>query len=500
MLSHTQSGQQLASIPPAPNLVMSQEQLANMMQAIVQQQLQQQFGQSNKPRPPQKRKRKVSVARSCTTMDSLDDDAEGSSGGDSDQEGTYVQQTAQTARRILWQRGHQGNVPSKVEQLISAATVTCMADAWKPLCEIGFAIIDDMTEVFAPKVRYTMEQRDYIHKCACHLYTLTLSLRHHNNPLSTYMVVIVEQDEGLEVVFEGVNKNSAVDHLVPHFDHESANPRLQLEANEVRPKYTALYEEQLRNVIEGYDVLQGEEQPINFNSTLASRTKGRASNKNMSAASPPVAYHVAGLFPKGSDAGTYTNWKAQQTILKGGTNIQHPHSDNAIVGSYEKLDVFPFVCIHGFGVEEFTLWLLPNPFTRAYGFEHRFKAKNMLLMRGDFVHAGGPGRNPRAHMEFFPRESAGWNRKRSFWMQKNVKVQPTFLWQKPTYPFGFPSAAEPDHDGDIVITYPPQLTKNLLKPFSKKQCNAETILYIRESKRTKQIRRAECAKVQAESW
>jgi len=314
------------------------------------------------------------------------------------------------------------------------------------------------------------------------------------------MVIIVEQDEGLEVVFEGVNKNSAVDHVGPHFDHESANPRLQLEVTEVRPKYTALYEEQLRNVIEGYDVLQGEEQPINFNSTLASRTKGRPNNKNMSTSSPPVAHHVAGLFPKGSEAGTYANWKAQQTILKGGTNIQHPHCDNAIVGSYEKLDVFPFVCLHGFGVEEFTLWLLPNPFTRAYGFEHRFKAKNMLLMRGDFVHAGGPGRNPRAHMEFFPRESAGWTRKRSFWTQKNVKVQPTFLWQKPTYPFGFPSAAEPDQDGDIVITYPPQLTKNLWKPFSEKQCKKERIPFIRESRRMKQIRRAECAKVQAETW
>ena len=101
-------------------------------------------------------------------------------------------------------------------------------------------------------------------------------------------------------------KNSAVDHFLPHFDHDNGNPRLQLEATEVRPKYTALYEEQLRNVIEGYDVIQGEEQPINFHSTLASRTKGRATNKNMSAAPAPVAHHVDGLFPRGSDAGTYS--------------------------------------------------------------------------------------------------------------------------------------------------------------------------------------------------
>ncbi len=107
---------------------------------------------------------------------------------------------------------------------------------------------------------------------------------------------------------------------------------------------------------------------------------------------------------------------------------------------------------------------------------------------------------PRADMEFFLRESAGWTRKRSFWMQRHMKVQPTFLWQNPTYPFGFPSAAEPDQDGDVVITYPPQLTKNLLKPFTKKQSIRKNVLFIRESKRKKQIRRAECAKVQAETW
>ncbi len=57
------------------------------------------------------------------------------------------------------------------------------------------------------------------------------------------MVLVGEQDEGLEVVFEGVIRNSAVDHLVPHFDHESGNPRLQLlEATEVRKTYTALYD------------------------------------------------------------------------------------------------------------------------------------------------------------------------------------------------------------------------------------------------------------------
>ncbi len=85
-------------------------------------------------------------------------------------------------------------------------------------------------------------------------------------------------------------------------------------------------------------------------------------------------------------------------------------------------------------------------------------------------------------------------------MQKNLKVQPTFLWQKPTYPFGFPYAAEPDQDGDVVITYPHQLTTRLMKPFTIKQCEAEGILFVPEARRTKQARRAECARVQSESW
>ena len=54
------------------------------------------------------------------------------------------------------------------------------------------------------------------------------------------------EDEGLEVVFEGVVKNSVVDHLVPHFDREAARPRYQLNADKMK---------------EGYDVLEGEETP-----------------------------------------------------------------------------------------------------------------------------------------------------------------------------------------------------------------------------------------------
>ena len=306
-------------------------------------------------------------------------------------------------------------------------------------------------------------------------------------------------DEGLEVVFEGVVKNSVVDHLVPHFDREAARPRYQLNADKMK-EYNNLYSDQMRDIIEGYDVLEGEETPINFDSTIASTKKSRQPNKAMAASTPAVVQHVGGLFPAGTEQAKYGNWKARQQQLKGGVNHQHPHCDNAIVNTYANEEVFPFVCIHGFGMEEFSVWLLTNPFQRSYGFLHKFNAKNMLIMRGDFVHAGAPGTSPRAHLEFFPRESAGWTRKKSFWNLKSNKTHPTFLWQHPTYPFAYPSVSEPNDDGDIVIVYPPQLTSYLPIPLSFRQCKNEGIEFIPESRYAKQARRAECAKIQNQAW
>ena len=310
-----------------------------------------------------------------------------------------------------------------------------------------------------------------------------------------------EVDEGLEYVFEGVIKNGFVDHYVPHYDKETPWPRLQLDP-EKRAEYYPLYEGQLRDIIEGYDIYEGEEEPISFNSTVASNKKSRPQNKNMSSSTPAVLKHVPGLFPSDSETSKFYNWKATHTVLTGGTNHQHAHCDNATVNTYANLDVFPFVCIHGFGVSEFGLWLHPSPLARQYGFYHTFAAKNMLIMRGDFVHAGGPGStNTRAHLEFFPREGAGWTRKRSFWNMKNTnKIQPTFLWQQPTYPFAYPYAADPTMDGDVVITYPPSLTKILLTPYSAKQCKKDNMQYVPETRHAKLLRRAECAKIQAQSW
>ena len=88
---------------------------------------------------------------------------------------------------------------------------------------------------------------------------------------------LVDQEEGLEYVFEGVTHYSHVDHLGPHYDEDSINPRVQLRTDvpNTRGEYTSLYEDQLKNIIEGYEVLAGEEEPIAWSSTLADRNKSK---------------------------------------------------------------------------------------------------------------------------------------------------------------------------------------------------------------------------------
>jgi hypothetical protein len=140
-------------------------------------------------------------------------------------------------------------------------------------------------------------------------------------------------DNGLEHVFEGVIKNSIVDHLVPHYDSETLQPRYQLNP-EKRSEYDTLYENQLRVIIEGYEVYEGEETPISFESTVSSRTESRPQNKNMVASASTVVRRVASLFATGSEQAKFSNWKAKQQVLKGSINHQHPHCDNAIVNTY----------------------------------------------------------------------------------------------------------------------------------------------------------------------
>ena len=88
------------------------------------------------------------------------------------------------------------------------------------------------------------------------------------------------------------------------------------------------------------------------------------------------------------------NWIRKMTNLVGGTHYQHAHSDQAWPFDLEGEKTFPFVATHGFGVHPFEMWLLPRSQRgkQEYGILHTFSPTALLLMRGDFVHAGGVSR------------------------------------------------------------------------------------------------------------
>ncbi len=263
------------------------------------------------------------------------------------------------------------------------------------------------------------------------------------NFLPPYSVVEIA-DDALEVVFEGVTVNSKVHHFVPHFSDAAAeNPRVQMCAHGVGAAYTLQYQDQLRTIIEGYDVYAGDEEPIKFDHKQAKakaprrKTNNSAGDAYNSSANPEVVHHVPGMFPKGTEGGNFNNWKAAHNTLRGGEGYQHAHCDQGRYDEFIHMDVFPFVALHAFGVKSFKLWVLPQPDRRTFGFLHTFHPLNIVFMRGDFVHAGAVGPNPRGHMEFFPRPRAGWN-------HKQTGTPPTFLFQKPSFPFVFPYASTPD--------------------------------------------------------
>ena len=73
---------------------------------------------------------------------------------------------------------------------------------------------------------------------------------------------------------------------------------------------------------------------------------------------PQVLKQVPGMFT--GNAGKATNWKLGYTSLINGTGFQHPHADAGRPDSYKGLKIFPFVTLHGFGIDEFSV-AIPRP-------------------------------------------------------------------------------------------------------------------------------------------
>jgi len=175
------------------------------------------------------------------------------------------------------------------------------------------------------------------------------------------------------------------------------------------------------------------------------------------------------------------NWTCKMTNLVGGDMYQHAHADQAWPFELEGERTFPFVATHGFGVNPFEMWLLPKSARgkQDYGILHLFPRTALLLMRGDFVHAGGALWYPRCHMKFYPRVDAGLVKKRddNYWLLPNFKsnlapegtkesTEHVFLWQHYNFPFAFPHTQRTfnvkEGTVDELVTFPPDVTQRKL--------------------------------------
>ena len=171
------------------------------------------------------------------------------------------------------------------------------------------------------------------------------------------------------------------------------------------------------------------------------------------------------------------NWLKKMQNVVGGIEHQHAHSDQARPHSYRDEKTFPFVATHGFGMHELQLWLLPM--NAKHGILHTFNKAALVLMRGDFVHAGGVSKLPRCHMQFFPKPNAGFvhGHAHHFWLDPEFRcdikhipeddndVEATFLWQGPHFPFAYPVASfEKNSIGKerTVLRYPANVTELLI--------------------------------------
>ncbi len=126
-----------------------------------------------------------------------------------------------------------------------------------------------------------------------------------------YYTVTIGDETKLDYVFEGIVLNSKVDHYVPMFSsNTSENPRVQLQADTTRWEYTNTYNEQLRNIIEGYDIYEGHEQRIDFKYKRPAKPRTRPTSKigNQDGPVPPrLVKEVPGMFSRGTDRGKFSN-------------------------------------------------------------------------------------------------------------------------------------------------------------------------------------------------
>ena len=128
------------------------------------------------------------------------------------------------------------------------------------------------------------------------------------------------------------------------------------------PKWKA-YKERYGNqpieIIEGFTRY---DRPTNSGEerTAKKGTRKKAGNAGSSAfetvvvdTAPKCVEQVPGMFT--GQAGKASNWKMGFTSIVNETGYQHPHADSGRPDSYKGLKILPFVTIHGFGLDRFSM-------------------------------------------------------------------------------------------------------------------------------------------------
>jgi hypothetical protein len=329
-----------------------------------------------------------------------------------------------------WQNGKNRNcTPYRINDDIEAATVRNLQEVVGKMQKLGYAVLMDFKEatddpegtlnpmtynIFKPENAPTPAQAAF-----------------YKTPLASS-----RQPPVMETIFEGVMINQAHAQFLPQ------KPTVARPGTEIRSV--------MKYGLAGYKAYQ-------------KQCKGQADDI------------ITGMFPakgkrnKPNPAADPRNWVAEHNVVVGGVDHQHPHCDQGKAGSYQNDDIFPFVAVHGFGVNEFQMWLLPQKLKREYGFLYNFPKNAILFMRGDFIHAGACLQPARGHIHFFPHTAAGWDDDNPYWSKARfeawIKDPPSYVIQDLRFaPFAYPKFSKRNAVGNQVITYPASLTADLITP------------------------------------
>ena len=332
-----------------------------------------------------------------------------------------------------WQAGKVRNcTPQRIHDDIEKATVRNLSEVGAKMQKIGYAVLMDYTQATDDPVG-TLNPNTY------NIFKPENEPTHAQAVFHKTILPTSRQPPVMETIFEGVMINQGNNDFVPQ---KPSVPRPGTELRSI-----------MKYGLAGYKAYQ-------------KQYKGQADDI------------IRGMFPakgkrnKPNPAAEPRNWVVEQNIVVGGVDHQHPHCDQGKAGSYQNDVIFPFVAVHGFGVNEFQMWILPQKLKREYGFLYNFPQNAILFMRGDFIHAGACLQAARGHIHFFPDPAAGWDDDNPYWSKGRfeawIKDPPSYITQDlRNTPFAFPTFSKRNQVGNQVITYPASLTADLITPIKR---------------------------------